>query len=75
MSEFDVRKDVNDITKIRVCGADSTYSVCELIGQYCAGVYIYDGADDVDEGLKVRDREHAENLIKGLQKAIQLNWL
>ena len=76
MSEFDVRKDSGQVTKIRVSGSDSTFSICELIGRDDRDyVYIYDGSEDADDGLRVTDREHAEDLIKGLQKAIQLNWL
>jgi len=76
MSEFDVRKDSDQVDSIRVSGSDGTFSICELIERDVRDyVFIYDCADDVDDGLRVKDREHAENLILGLKKAIALGWL
>lgn len=75
MSEFDVRQDIGPVSKIRVSASDTSYSICELIAPFGGGIYIYDSPTDPDDGLKVKNRDHAENLIKGLKKAIELGWL
>ena len=77
MSEFDVRENASEvINKIRVAEYNDVYYAVELIEKYA------DNTDNVaafrasDEPvtLKIVGKEHAENLIKGLEKAIELGW-
>ena len=75
MSEFDVRENVvQEITKIRVAGYDDVYYAVELIKKYGENVAEFCASDEPTT-LKIVGKEHAENLIKGLEKAIQLGWL
>ena len=75
MSEFDVRENVvEEITKIRVAGYNDVYYAVELIRKYDNNVAEF-WASDEPATLKIVGKEHAKNLIKGLEKAIQLGWL
>lgn len=86
MSEFDVRKDVAaEITSIRFSNDEAKnggFSSANIIERRVAkpGVNICDGDyDDNPENLEgfviINNREHAENLILALNKAISLGWL
>lgn len=76
--EIDIRQLNSDaaIDTIRLADANSS--------TYVADVIEYDPTDlnckvgltdsDSDRSVGVMNKAHAENLIKGLQKAIQLGW-
>lgn len=75
MAVFDVRKDVNEaITEIVFAEAedDAGFSVAYKLSNEFNDVTIW---DDQDESVRVRSIEHAQNLIKALNKAIELGWL
>lgn len=79
MSEFDVRKDVaTEITSIRFSEdmIDST-TVASTLFKGDDRLHVRDA--DYGEGnagyLLVANKEHAENLINALYKAIDLGWL
>lgn len=80
MFEFDVRKDVaTEITSIRFSedSVDSTTVASTLSKEDDGDLYVRDA--DYGEGnagyLVVVNKEHAENLILALNKAISLGWL
>lgn len=74
--KFDVRIDVDEeITEI-------------VFGDIVPTLYLYLGTvikpwgpdkisilDDGESEVGIKDKEHAENLIKALQKAIEIGWL
>lgn len=72
--EYDVRKGVEDpITSIRVAAINRNYNSADAIEPVSDRIKIKDS--DSGTGLIVCSKEHAENLIKGLQKAIDLGWI
>lgn len=72
MSTIDIRKEEsNAITDIRICGAFLDKKTCQMISENDK-VTINDGY--LSSGLEILDKEHAQNLIKGIQKAIDLGW-
>jgi len=77
MSEFDVLENASeDINKIRVADYNDVYYAVELIEKCAVNVNIAEfRASDEPTTLKIVGKEHAENLIKGLEKAIELGWL
>lgn len=60
------------IDSIRVADRDEAYYVAEVVERGESGVNITD--TDSGKYVSVLDKEHAQNLIKGLQKAIDLGW-
>lgn len=74
MSEFDVRENASEvINKIRVAEYNDVYYAVELIGKYADNVAEFQASDEPIT-LKIVGKEHAENLIRGLKKAIELGW-
>jgi hypothetical protein len=74
MSTIDVRGELENVSEIRFADKDSY--------DYCPDVIRGGGArqttlveTDSDRELVIRNKEHAENLIKALNKAIELGWL
>jgi len=75
MAVFDVRNDVEEsITEIVFAETvdDAGFSVAFKLGNEFGDVAIW---DDQDECVRVRSIEQAQNLIKALNKAIELGWL
>ena len=74
MSVFDVTKDnLQEIEEIQWCGVEEWNIIQQkdsLGGVYFKGIEI----SQYNHGL-VNDKEQAENLIKALQKAIELGWV
>lgn len=76
MSVFDVRSAKQyPITVIKFADAfDSDYNqaftVCRLDNSNCIKI-----EDDLEEFVIITSKEHAENLKKALDKAIELGWL
>lgn len=72
--KFDVRIPVNEeITEIVFGGIDPTSYLGTVIkrwGQNKISIF-----DDNAAEVGIKDKEHAENLIKALQKAIEIGWL
>ena len=75
MSEIDIRNNKPPvITKIVFADEDDAFTKATNLKLMASSVAIEEdnGCDNVD--VRVRSVEHAENLIKALQKAIELNW-
>jgi hypothetical protein len=75
MSTLDIREDTRPTTQIRFAAADTNRYVADVLtpNTYGPGIEIKDS--DMDRSLEVRDALHARNLIKALEKAIQLGWM
>lgn len=76
MSVFDVRTDaVQKVTEISWCGADAW----NLVKHSSAGLVFKDikigSTTSSPQSSLVANKEEAENLIKALQKAIELGWV
>lgn len=71
MATFDVRGKGETVDKIIFWSGVGTYAE-ELIRHSTDEVSIYEGAGDY---VVVQDKKHALNLIKALEKAIELKWL
>lgn len=79
MSEFDVRKK-NDIVITEIVFANMTshaneFDLAYLCRQSDAFINTIMLSDVGGEVLCIQDKEHALNLIKALNKAIELGWL
>ena len=77
MSTIDIRNDNGETTKIRVADRDGGRYITEFVvknedGNH--GITIKDSSGS-PRALDVKDREMTENLIKALQKAIELRWV
>lgn len=78
MSVFDVRNNpVEEITQIvfaesRLDDEDSPPQAYKLVTSPLDYIALYDG---VGEHVFINSKEHAENLIKALNKAIELGWV
>lgn len=72
--KFDVRVGVEEeITEIVFGDVDPTYCLGTVIKRWGRNkISIF---DDNDDEIGIKDKEHAENLIKALQKAIEIGWL
>lgn len=72
--KFDVRTPVNEeITEIVFGGIDPTSYLGTVIkrwGQNKISIF-----DDASAEIGIQNKEHAENLMKALQKAIEISWL
>lgn len=74
MSIFDVRHhSEEEIRQLRVADRSSSNFIVELISKASCGVELYDSAD-INRCFIIEDKEQAKNLIKGIQKAIDLGW-
>lgn len=72
--KFDVRIDVDDeITEIVFGDIDPAFYVNTVIKRWGQNKVFIVSDNNVEVGIK--DKEHAENLIKSLQKAIEIGWL
>ena len=72
--KFDVRIDVDkEITEIVFGDIDPTFYLGTGVKRWGQAKISIFSDDDAEVGIK--DREHAENLIKALQKAIEIGWL
>lgn len=73
MATIDIRDISEDeIDEIRVRDKDRSVLSVELIELAGSYVNLYDS--DGSDRLTIHDEEHAKNLIKGIQKAIDLGW-
>ena len=73
MATIDVRDEVEDVVQvIKFSDSYATHLVGEGIGKEGSFVMLY---DDNDDYVVVNDKQHALNLIKALNKAIELGWL
>ena len=72
MSVFDVAKDnVQEIEEIKWCVS----AEWNIIQDECYGISFRDISLGLEDYSLVSDKEQAENLIKALQKAIELGWV
>ena len=71
MATFDVRDQGETVDKIIFWDGVGTYAE-ELIPKVMDEVSIYDRSGDC---VVVQDKHHALDLIKALEKAIELKWL
>ncbi len=74
MAKFDVRDSVEEITEIVFAEAmDEDDDPNAYLLQHCRSfIAIVDG---LHSEVFINDKEHAQNLIKALNKAIELGWL
>lgn len=73
MATIDIRDISEDaIDEIRVRDKDRCILSVELIERAGNYVNVYDS--DGSDRLTIHSEEHANNLIKGIQKAIELGW-
>ena len=72
--KFDVRIGVDEeITEIIFADDDPDIWIANKLTEWCTNtLYI---RNDRDELVAIKGKEHAENLIKALQKAIEIGWL
>lgn len=70
-----VEQDNATITSIRVSNYNGEYYTAEIIEKHPhdAGVILKD--TDTSRYLNVLNKAHAESVIRGLQKAIELGWV
>ena len=75
MSTIDIRNNIGEVTNIVVADPNVDIYVADtlVVNSVTGGFNIKD--THASRTLRVRDRQHAENLIKGLQKAIELGWV
>lgn len=74
---IDIRNDKKEsaITKIRIASrSKDTYSA-EMLVKKSGDYFTIQDSDNHSAGLDVSNKAHAEHLIAGLQKAIELNWV
>jgi len=74
MSTIDVRGDLTNVSEIRFADKDAFDYCPDVIrgGERRQTLLV---ETDSDRELVIKDKEHAENLIKALNKAIELGWL
>jgi len=74
--EIDIRKVNNDnVDTIRVCDPDNQdFIIGDIVFKDKGFILIKDSADDA-YFVSVLNKEHALNLIKGLEKVIELGWV
>jgi hypothetical protein len=72
--EFDIRNNpAEKITVIRFAdNSDDYYVASGILRNSHGGVEVID--IETERDLRVRSKEHAQNLIKALNKAIELGW-
>lgn len=76
MAEFDVRKGVEvKINVIRIADYSELNYNADVICDANKNSVIIGHSGDSDVAVLVEDKKHADNLIKGLEKAQQLGWL
>lgn len=68
--EIDIRGKVNDFEIKKIIFSDYSDFNCYNLEKGSERVTIESGTDYI----YIQDKESAENLIKALQKAIELNW-
>lgn len=75
--EYNAMKECDDltVTSIRVSNFNGDYYTAEIIEKHPhdEGVILKD--TDTSRYLNVLNKDHAESLIRGLQKAIGLGWV
>lgn len=73
MATIDVRDEAEDVVQvIKFSDSYATHLVGEGIGEKDSFVTLY---DDNEDFVVINDKQHALNLIKALNKAIELGWL
>lgn len=79
MNVIDIREEVSTpVTAIRFANTDPQHYVADLMTQHRVGVdYKGVAVKDSDSArfLILRDREHADNLIKAIDQAKKLGWI
>lgn len=74
MGTVDIRKkDDGEVNRIRVEDDDSYRVIANILTNEHGYVCITDSHESSDE-LEIANKDHALNLIKGIQKAIELGW-
>lgn len=73
MTTIDIRGGIQEVDTIIVGDKSNSNYVADSLERTAEGFDLKDTEED--RTLRVRDRRHAENLIKGLQKAIELGWV
>jgi len=73
MSNFDVRTESQDIERITFADKDTLDYRANIIEPYKSGFKLKD--EDSDRYVYIKDKAHADNLRKALDKAEQLGWL
>ena len=73
MSEIDIREEV---TKIKIQDNNTPFLMCDYLIKSANSRNTIDFCchEDVIE-MGIKGKEHAENVIKAIQKAIELGWV
>jgi len=75
MANLDVKVVDSELIEIISSNGDMHGLVSWLDKKFLGGAYV-SSIDDGERGLiVVKNKEHAQNLIKALNKAIELGWL
>lgn len=75
--ELDIRDNKESVVEsIRVWDGCLNWYAVDVVERdsNSGGVRLIDSETDGDRYVEVIEKEHAQNLIKGLQKAIDLGW-
>ena len=76
MSTYDVRSNneetINKIVFAEGCDEQESWQACSIT---CNTLKKYILVSDPGESLVINSKEHALNLIKALNKAIELGWI
>ena len=74
MSKFDVRDSIPDeIDVIIFADSHSSYSIADRLEKH-TGKSVISITDEQDDSVYIGSKEDALNLIKALNKAIELDW-
>ena len=74
MSTIDIRASQEDVQRIIFSDScDKGYGVAYALEKHHTGDFVQ--LQDGGEMVLISSKEHAANLIKALQKAIELGWL
>lgn len=71
--EIDVRYKSDEVSGIRVGDSKSDCYSVDLLSKSTYGASLEN--DEVDDMLYIASKDHALNVIKGINKAIELGWL
>lgn len=73
--EIDIRKDIyQSVTHIRVADNCTSNYVANILERSESYLLVTDSAPRGDRSLAVKSEQHARDLIKGLERAIELGW-
>jgi hypothetical protein len=73
--EIDVRSGSSGkVDSVRVCDPSKELALADTIYREEGGGACFFDSDSHEDYLMIQNKEHAENLILGLKKVIELGW-